>query len=343
MEFDTSRLDLTRFPQRFTTLETHTIGEPTRIVLSGFPAPQGNTMLERKEFYEANYDQYRQALMAEPRGHNDMVGALLLDPIDPNADIGVIYMDTNRWINMCGHATIGCATAAVNAGFVPAREPVTHVVIDAPAGLIHTDVHVENGKATAVSFENVPSFLYADDCSVTLDDGRVIPFAIAYAGAFFALVDTQKIGVAIHDKSVAALRLLGMEALKRINETMEVKHPTLNISGVANMEFYGPPKSPEAHQCNVVVSAEGQVDRSPCGTGTSAKLAYMYATGKLKLGEEFVNGNFTGAIFKGVVKEETSVGQFPAIIPRITGSAYISGMSTFLIDPSDPLKWGFVI
>lgn len=300
-------------------------------------------MMERKEFYEQNYDQYRQALMAEPRGHNDMVGALLLDPIDPRADIGVIYMDTNRWINMCGHATIGCATAAVNAGFVKAQEPVTHVVIDAPAGLIHTDVHVKAGKAVSVSFENVPSFLYAEQCSVTLDDGRTIPFDIAYAGAFFALVDTRKIGVEISDKAVAGLRLLGMEALKRINETMEVKHPTLNISGVANMEFYGPPKSLDAHQCNVVVSAEGQVDRSPCGTGTSAKLAYMYATGKLKLNEEFVNGNFTGAIFRGIVKAETSVGNYPAIIPQITGSAYISGTATHLIDLSDPLKWGFVI
>ena len=171
----------------------------------------------------------------------------------------------------------------------------------------------------------------------------VVPFAVAYSGAFFALVDVTALGLEIRDKAVAGLRTLGMKILKKINETMDVRHPELNISGVANIEFYGPPKTPEADQCNVVISEEGQVDRSPCGTGTSAKLAYMYSTGKLKLGETFVNGNFTGAIFKGLVKEEAMVGDYPAIIPVITGSAYISGIATYLIDPTDPLKWGFVI
>lgn len=343
MMFSTKNIKLADYSNSFTTIESHTVGEPTRIVLSGFPAPLGDSMIARKEYYEQNYDNYRQALMAEPRGHNDMVGALLLPPIHEEADIGVIYMDTNRWINMCGHATIGTATVAINAGIIPAQEPVTHVVLDAPAGLVHADVHVKNGKAEAVSFENVPSFLYAKDCSVTLDNGRVIPFAVAYSGAFFALVDVEKIGETISDKAVAKLRLLGMEILKKINEVMDVQHPELNIVGVANIEFYGPPKSEGADQCNVVVSAEGQVDRSPCGTGTSAKLAYMYSTGRLKIGEEFVNGNFTGAIFKGRVKEETKVGNYQAIIPIITGSAYISGMATYLVDPNDPLKWGFVI
>ena len=341
--FDADKLDLSRFSNCFKTIESHTVGEPTRVILSGFPEPHGETMMERKCFYEQNYDHYRQALMAEPRGHSDMVGALLLEPTDPRASIGVIYMDTNRWINMCGHATIGCATVAVNAGLVAVSEPTTHLVLDAPAGLIHTDVHVRDGKAVAVSFENVPSFLYAEDCSVELEDGRRIPFAIAYAGAFFALVDVASINEDICDRNVAKLRLLGMRILKRINETMEVRHPQLAITGVANIEFYGPPKTPQAHQCNVVVSAEGQVDRSPCGTGTSAKLAYMYATGKLGMGEVFVNGNFTGALFQGCVKQETSVGDYPAIIPQITGSAYISGTATYYIDPDDPLKWGFVI
>ena len=341
--FSTDKIRLSDYTNSFITIESHTVGEPTRVVLSGFPEPEGDTMIARKEFYEKNYDHYRQALMAEPRGHNDMVGALLLPPIHDEADLGVIYMDTNRWINMCGHATIGTATVAVNAGLIPVQEPVTHVVLDAPAGLVHADVHVKNGRAYEVSFENIPSFLYAKDCSITMDDGMPVPFAVAYSGAFFALVDVTALGLEIHDKAVAGLRTLGMKILKRINETMDVHHPELNISGVANIEFYGPPKTPEADQCNVVISEEGQVDRSPCGTGTSAKLAYMYSTGRLKMGEQFVNGNFTGAIFKGHVKEEAMVGDYPAIITVITGSAYISGIATYLIDPTDPLKWGFVI
>ena len=337
-----AKINMERFTYSFQTIETHTVGEPTRIILSGFPKPQGSSMMERKEYYEKNYDYLRQALMAEPRGHHDMVGAMLMEPADPAADIGVIYMDTNRWINMCGHATIGCATAAVEAGLVPVKEPYTEIVLDTPAGLVHTVVKVERGKAVEVSLDNVPSFLFTDQVSVLMD-GREIPVSVAFGGSFFALVDAQKAGFEIKPETVPALTQFGMRLLAKLNEEMTVSHPTLDITGIANVEFYGSPKTEGSSQCNVVVSAEGQVDRSPCGTGTSAKLAALYAQGRLKIGEAFINENFTGARFRGVVKSETVIGDFPAIIPTVTGSAYISGVSTHLIDPEDPLKYGFII
>lgn len=329
--------------ERIETLETHTVGEPTRIIFSGFPAPQGDTIMQCREYCEKNYDHYRRALMAEPRGHKDMVGAVLLEPKDPRADLGVIYMDANRWINMCGHATIGCATAAVNAGLVKIEEPVTKVVFDTPAGLIETEIQIEKRKAAEVSFENIPSFLYGDNFEVQLDDGRKIPFSVAYAGSFFALVDVEKLGRKVGPESVSALRHLAMETIAKINETMEVRHPFLNICGVANMEFYEQQGRDRLCQKNIVVSAEGQVDRSPCGTGTSAKLAWLFAKKKIEIGEELTNKNFTGAVFRGCVKEVTSVGDYMAIIPRITGSAYIAGAASYVMRREDPYRWGFAL
>ena len=329
--------------ERIETLETHTVGEPTRIIFSGFPAPQGDTIMQCKEYYEKNFDHYRRALMTEPRGHKDMVGAILTEPKNPGADLGVIYMDANRWINMCGHATIGCATAAVNTGLVKITEPVTKVVFDTPAGLVETEIKVKDGKASEVSFENIPSFLYGDSFEVKLHDGRKISFSVAYAGSFFALVNVRELGMEVKPESVSSLRRLAMEAIAEINKKTEVKHPFLNICGVANMEFYEQQENNRLCQKNIVVSAEGQVDRSPCGTGTSAKLAWLYAKEKIRIGEELINKNFTGAVFRGCVKEVTSVGEYTAIVPRITGSACIVGAASYIMNEEDPYRWGLTL
>lgn len=330
------------YGQSFQTIETHTVGEPTRIVVAGFPKPEGGTMLERKAFYERTCDDFRQALMAEPRGHHDMVGALLLEPTLPEADLGVIYMDTNRWINMCGHATIGCATAAVQTGLVPMREPYTSITFDTPAGLVRTSAKVENGKVIEVTMDNVPSFLFADDLAVRIDQ-KDVAVEIAFGGSFFALVDASKIGYELTPHAIPALTRLGTESLRELNRQVKVSHPTLGPSRVVNCDFYAPPKAPGSSQCNLVCSEQGMVDRSPCGTGTSAKMAALHAKGKLNVGEPFVNESLIGAIFRGEIEATTQVGPFTGILPAITGSAYICGMSTHLIDAHDPLKHGFVI
>lgn len=330
------------FQHSFQTIETHTVGEPTRIIVAGFPEPEGGTMMERKEYYEENYDTYRQALMAEPHGHRDMVGALLMEPAKPEADLGVIFMDTHRWIIMCGHATMGCATAAVEAGLVPVKEPFTEIKFDTPAGMVLATVKVENGKAIEVTIENVPSFLYADNISVMMD-GKEVPLQISFGGSFFALVDTSKIGYELTPPAVPELTQFGMKLLRKLNDQVKVTHPELGPSRVGNCEFFGPLKKPGSDQCNMVCSEQGMVDRSPCGTGTSAKMAALYAKGKLDIGEQFINENWTGARFRGVIRSVTDIGNFKGIIPAITGSAYICGMSTHLLDPLDPLQYGFLI
>lgn len=336
-------LNKERFEAAFTVVDSHTVGEFTRIVLSGFPKLQGDTMMERKNFLVNHCDHYRTALMLEPRGHHDMFGAILTEPVSKEADLGVIFMDTGGYLNMCGHGTIGSATVAVETGLVPVTEPYTEVVLEAPAGIIRTKVKVENGKAVEVTLTNVPAFLYKDNLSVVID-GVTIPYCISFGGSFFALVDTTKLGYTLDAATVPALQKLGMKMLDKINKELSVKHPSLDITTVDLVEFYGPTPNPEkADMRNVVIFGEAQADRSPCGTGTSAKLATLYAHDAIKIGEEFRYESFTGSVFRGVIQGETSVGDFKAVVPQITGSAYITGMGTYVIDPTDPLKYGFSI
>ena len=330
------------FEASFVAVDSHTMGEFTRVVVSGFPELQGDTMIKKKQFLVEHYDHYREALMFEPRGHHDMFGALLCEPVSKEADLGVIFMDTGGYLNMCGHGTIGSATVAVETGLVPVTEPYTDVVLEAPAGIIRTKVKVVNGKAVEVTLTNVPSFLYMDNLEYEID-GLKIPVTISFGGSFFALVDTEKIGMTINPESVPDFVDLGMKLLDKINSTTKVQHPTLDITSVDLAEFYGPAKSPDATMQNVVVFGEHQADRSPCGTGTSAKLATLHAWGKLAINEPFVYESFMCTKFKGVIKEETKIGDFDAIIPLITGSAYITGLATYVIDADDPLKYGFIV
>lgn len=336
-------LNKERFEAAFTVVDSHTVGEFTRIVLSGFPELEGDTMMERKNFLVNHCDDYRTALMLEPRGHHDMFGAIITEPISPEADLGVIFMDTGGYLNMCGHGTIGTATVAVETGLVPVTEPYTEVVLEAPAGIIRTKVKVENGKAVEVTLTNVPAFLYKDNLTVEVD-GVTIPYCISFGGSFFALVDASKLGYNIGPSAVPALQKLGMKMLEKINKEVQVQHPTLDITTVDLVEFYGPTPNPEnADMRNVVIFGEAQADRSPCGTGTSAKLATLYAWDEIKVGEEFRYESFTGSVFRGVIKEETTIADYKAVIPQITGSAYITGLGTYVIDPTDPLKYGFSI
>ena len=334
-------LNKERFEAAFTVVDSHTVGEFTRIVLSGFPELEGDTMMERKNFLVNHCDNYRTALMLEPRGHHDMFGAIVTEPISPEADLGVIFMDTGGYLNMCGHGTIGTATVAVETGLVPVTEPYTEVVLEAPAGIIRTKVKVENGKAVEVTLTNVPAFLYKDNLTVEVD-GVTIPYCISFGGSFFALVDASKLGYNIGPSAVPALQKLGMKMLEKINKEVQVQHPTLDITTVDLVEFYGPTPNPEnADMRNVVIFGEAQADRSPCGTGTSAKLATLYAWDEIKVGEGFRYESFTGSVFRGVIKEETTIADYKAVIPQITGSAYITGLGTYVIDPTDPLKYGF--
>ena len=313
----------------FKTIDSHTMGEATRIIYEGFPDLPGASMMEKKHYVENNFDHYRQALVLEPRGHRDMFGA--------------IFMDSGGYLNMCGHGSIGIASMVVETNLVEVKEPFTYVTIDTPSGLIKTKVHVANGKATKVSIVNVPSFLCKQDLTTTMIDYGTISYDISFGGSFFALVDADKLNLELEMDNLDEIIQLGMRLREQINQEQEICHPTLNIDKVDLIEFYGKSKQPQATLKNCVVFGNAQADRSPCGTGTSAKLAALYAKGKIGLNVPLVYESITGSLFVGKAIDETMVGANAGVIPEITGSAYITGINQWIIDDIDPLRFGFLM
>ncbi|WP_178412038.1 proline racemase [Peptostreptococcaceae bacterium] len=333
-----------KFSRTIQAIDSHTAGEATRIVVGGIPNIKGNTMPEKKQYLEDHLDHIRTAIMLEPRGHNDMFGSVMTQPCDPDADFGIIFMDGGGYLNMCGHGSIGAMTVAVETGVVPMEEPVTKVVMEAPAGIIKGDVKVENGKVQSVSIFNVPAFLYKKDQEVELPGVGKVKFDISFGGSFFAIVHASQLGLKIEPKNAAKLTDMAMELRDIINREIEIQHPTLeHIKTVDLVEIWDEPTNEKATYKNVVIFGQGQVDRSPCGTGTSAKLATLHARGELKEGEKFVYESILGTLFEGEIVGTTKVGEFDAVLPKITGSAYMTGFNNFLIDEDDPVKYGFIL
>lgn len=331
-----------KFIKNIEAIDSHTMGEPTRIIVGGVPVIKGKTMSEKKEFLEKNMDYIRTAIMHEPRGHNDMFGSIITQPTNDEADLGIIFMDGGGYLNMCGHGSIGAATVAVETGMVQMVEPFTELTLEAPAGLIKAKAFVENGKVKEVSIVNVPSFLYKRDVKIQVPEIGEITLDISFGGSFFAIVSAKQLGLKVTLENSLKLKEMGLLIRDIVNKEIEIQHPTLrHIKTVDLVEIYDEATSPEANYKNVVIFGEGQVDRSPCGTGTSAKMATLFAKGTLKQGELFVYESIIGTIFKGRVIGTTKVEDFDAVIPEITGSAYITGFNNFVIDDDDPVKYGF--
>ena len=339
-----ANINFDRFEAALQVVDAHTVGEFCRMVIGGFPEPEGKTMIEKKKWMEENYDHVRTALMFEPRGHHDMFGGFFCEPINKEAQFGVLFMDTGGYLNMCGHCTIGAVTVAVEAGLVESHEGENEVVLEAPAGLIRTKAMVKDGKVESVTLTNVPAFVYLENQKVVVD-GKEITFTISFGGSFFALVDTTQLDIGeINAKTVPAYTELGMKMMEIINKEIPVKHPLLDITTVDLVEFYGPTPNPDkADLRNVVIFGEAQADRSPCGTGTSAKLATLYKWGEIGVGEKFRYESFMGSLFIGEIKELAKVGEYDAVVPMVTGSCYLTGVGTYLIDPTDNLKYGFIV
>jgi len=320
------------------------MGEPTRIVVGGIPKIPGKTMAEKKEYLQKEMDNVRTSIMLEPRGHNDMFGSILTSPVNEEADFGIIFMDGGGYLNMCGHGSIGAVTVSIETGMVEAVEPVTYVKMDTPAGLISAEAKVKNGKVKEVSIVNVPAFLYKENISVEVPEIGEVKFDISFGGSFFAIVNAKQLGLKIEPKNTNKLTEIALQLRDIINENIEIQHPTLShIKTVDLIEIYDEPTHPEANYKNVVIFGQGQVDRSPCGTGTSAKLATLYSKGELKEGEVFVYESILGTLFKGKIVGTGKVGGFTTITPEITGAAFITGFNHFVIDEEDPVKYGFLL
>lgn len=332
------------FSKSIHAIDSHTMGEPTRTIIGGLPKIYGNTMAEKKKYLEDNLDYIRTTIMHEPRGHNDMFGSIITNPTIEEADLGVIFMDGGGYLNMCGHGSIGVATIAVETGMVEAVEPVTELTLETPAGLVKAQVKVEGGKAKEVSVVNVPSFLYKEDVKIDLPGLGPVSLDIAFGGSFFAIVRDSELQVSIEPENTNIIVERAMKLKDLINKEIRVQHPSkAHINTVDLVEVFGQAQDSRANYRNVVVFGSGQVDRSPCGTGTSAKMATLYAKGQLAIKEDFAYESIIGTVFHGRVLDTSKVGEFDGIIPEITGAAFITGFNHLVVDDEDPVKYGFLL
>ncbi|EJL38813.1 proline racemase family protein [Brevibacillus agri] len=328
----------------FTTVDTHTGGNPTRTVISGLPKLQGETMAEKMLHMQKEYDWIRTLLMYEPCGHDVMSGALVVEPCHPEADVGVIYIETGGYLPMCGHDTIGLCTALVETGMIPVSEPLTRLKLDTPAGLVEVDIEVEQGKAKEVSFTNIPAFLYKQDVTVTVEGIGPVTCDLAYGGNFYAITDARALGLELVPANAATIVDTAVRIRKAINQAVEVVHPAKPfIRGLTHVEFYTNPSTQGADVKNTVVVPPGGIDRSPCGTGTSAKLATLFAKGQIGIGEPFVHESIVGSLFTGTVLATAEEGGLQAVVTRIAGSAWLTGKHTIFYHPEDELAHGFLL
>ncbi|NIS80303.1 MAG: proline racemase [Anaerolineales bacterium] len=328
------------------TIDSHTAGEGTRLVMSGLPPIPGKTMSEKLAYAEEHLSWVPGLLLLEPRGHKDLFGAILVPQCSPAADIGVLFMDNKGYEPMCGHAVIGIVTTLLETGMFETVEPETLVTLDTPSGLIRAHAQIMDGRVQAVSFENVPSFVYRSEVTLEVPEVGDLVVDVVFGGLFFVLVNAHQLEIELLPDQAARLADLGMRILVAANEQVPVRHPELpHINKIIDLRFYVEPDSDGADSRNVVILGDHMVDRSPCGTGTCAEVALRYARGQLGLEEPFVTESIIGTRFTGQVTAETQVGSgsevFPAVIPKVTGSAYITGLHQFVLDGDDPFPEGF--
>jgi proline racemase len=330
--------------KRVTSIDAHAAGEPLRVITSGFPDPPGETILAKRQYARTHCDSLRRALMWEPRGHADMYGCVLTAPVTPDGDVGVLFLHNEGFSTMCGHGIIGLVTVGLETGLLRprGRDPVLR--IDTPAGRVTATAHLRSGRVERVSFRNVPSFVLERDLRVDVPGIGSVVCDIAFGGAFYAYVDAAAIGIAVVPANHARLVDVGMRIKRAVTASFDIVHP----AGDPDLNFlYGTilveRPSGGAHSRNVCVFAEGEVDRSPTGTGVSGRAAIHHARGELDLGQEIVVESVIGTRFTVRVAGTTSVGGRPAIIPEVSGSAHITGRHEFLIDPDDPLRDGFLL
>lgn len=333
-----------RITRSINTVEVHTGGEPFRIVTCGLPRLPGKTIIERRAWLRDHADDIRQALMFEPRGHADMYGGYLTEPVSPTADFGIIFLHNEGYSDHCGHGTIALATAAVELGWVERTSPRTRVGIDAPCGFIEAFVEWDGQHAGSVRFINVPSFIYRRDVTVQTPSYGPVTGDIAYGGAFYFYTSGAPHGLPIRESAVEALKTFGAEVKRAANAAFPVVHPEIpEINHIYGTIIDGEPRLPGSTQANCCIFADREVDRSPTGSGTSGRIAQLYLRGQIDRDQVLVNESVIGSVFSARVIEETRVGEFQAVIPEVSGTAYICGFCNWIIDERDPQRHGFLV
>ncbi|MBO9509117.1 proline racemase family protein [Thalassospira sp. A3_1] len=326
-------------------IDMHTGGEPLRIITSGYPAIPGDDILAKRRYARDKLDHLRRFLMFEPRGHYDMYGAILVEPSLPEADLAVLFIHNEGYSTMCGHAIVALGRYAVDYGLVAPVEPITPVNIECPCGLVRAEVSVTNGKSGAVRFKSVPSFMFAADVELALADGRAFKTDIGYGGAFYAVLDAGKFGLEVGSSPVRDLIDLAQSVCSAVNASITLNHPDHDdlaflYGAILTDGKDAPAKEPTR---NICVFADNQVDRSPTGSGVSARLAIHHAKGLIPTGVTRTFESVIGSDFKGRVLDTTRCGPYPAIIAEVSGKAHYSGEASFWHDTDDEIGRGFIV
>lgn len=327
-------------------VDSHTEGMPTRVVTGGVGVLPGTTMAERREWFIENSDDLRTFLMCEPRGHSSMSGSILQPPTRPDADYGVLYIEVSGLLPMCGHGTIGTATVLVETGMVPVVEPVTTIRLDTPAGLVVAEVAVRDGHAESVTIRNVPSFSLGLDQVVRVDGFGDVRYDMAYGGNFYAIVDLEELGLPFDRAAKQRLLDAGLAIMDAVNAQARPAYPGRSDIGGCRHVYLRAPGSTARHSRHAMAIHPGWFDRSPCGTGTSARMAQLHARGELGLDTDFVNESIIGSTFVGRLVEEVELpgeggAALRAVVPTITGRAWVTGTAQYMLDPTDPFPAGF--
>lgn len=328
--------------RRLVTIEAHTGGEPFRVVVDGLPEIPGRTMLERRRYAMENLDWLRRATMWEPRGHADMYGGWPGPPASDDGDLSILFTHNEGFSTMCGHGIIALAKVVIETEMVPITDPETALAIDAPAGRINSVSTVSGGSVTSTRFRNVPSFAPVLDGGIQVDGLGEVRYDLAFGGAFYVFVEAATVGVSLDD--AAALISTGRRIKEAVMAGQEIVHPEdPDLGFLYGVIFTGPPVGSDAHSRNVCVFADGEIDRSPTGTGVSARLALLHARDQFPADDDFVVESIVGSRFTGRIVGVTTVGSHPAVIPEVEGSAHITGRNEIWIDPEDALGSGFFL
>jgi proline racemase len=324
-------------------VDSHTEGMPTRVITGGVGVVPGATMAEKRQYFIDHLDDLRTLLMYEPRGHAAMSGSILQPATRPDADVGVLFIEVSGLLPMCGHGAIGTATVLVETGMVDVVEPVTTIRLDTPAGLVRADVAVRDGHAESVTIRNVPSFVVGLDRTVAVDGFGDVRYDLAFGGNFYAIVELEGLGLPFDRAAQGDLLRAGLAIMAAIDRDDRPVHPVRpDIAGCHHV-YLQAPGSTAARSRHAMAIHPGWFDRSPCGTGTSARMAQLHARGELPLGVDFVNESFIGSTFTGRLVEQTTVGGLPAVVPTITGRAWVTGTAQYMLDPTDPFPAGFLL
>ena len=327
-------------PTTFHCIDAHTCGNPVRLVYRGGPELEGDSMLDRQQHFMAEYDWVRTSLMFEPRGHAMMSGSILYPSTRDDCDVGVLFIETSGCLPMCGHGVIGTVTIAVENGLVTPRVP-GQLKLETPAGKVSVSYSQQGRKVRSVRLTNVPSFLHSSGLEVGCPElGGNLKFDVAYGGNFYAIIEPQDIYQDLDQLTAADIVRLSPLLRQRINQRYTFSHPEDDrLSHMRHVLWAGRPKKPGSNARNAVFYGDAAIDRSPCGTGTSSRMAQLAARGQLDVGEEFIHESYIGSQFTGRVESETRVGEFPAIIPSIEGWARVYGHNVITVDPDDDPFW----